>query len=35
MNFYSMHIRSFRTQYGMGLVQTSNKGYWQQFVLFV
>ena len=26
-----MHICNFRTQYGMGLVQTANKGYWQNF----
>jgi len=27
MNFYSMNICSFRTQYGMDLAQTANKGY--------
>jgi len=35
MNFYSMHICNFRTQYGMGLVQTANKAYLQHFVFFV
>jgi len=35
MNFYSMHICNFRSQYGMSLVQTANKGYWQHFVFFV
>jgi len=35
MNFYSMHICNFRTQYGKGLVQTTNIDYWQHFVFFV
>jgi len=35
MNFCSMHICNFRTQYGMGLVEIANKGYWQHFVFFV
>jgi len=29
-----MHICNFRTQYGMGLVQTANKCDWQHFVIF-
>jgi len=32
MNFYSMHICIFQTQYGMVLVQTACKGYCQRFV---
>ena len=31
MNFYSMNICNFRTQYCMDLVQTANKGYWLHF----
>ena len=31
MNFYSMNICNFRTQYGIGLAQTANKGYWRHF----
>jgi len=31
MNFYSMNIFSFRTQYGMDLAQTANKGSWRHF----
>jgi len=33
MTFYSVNICNFRTQYGMGLAQTSNKGYWRHFGL--
>ena len=29
MNFYSMNICNFRTQYGMGLAQIAYKGYWR------
>jgi len=32
MNFYSINIRNFRTQYGMNLAQTANKVYWQHFL---
>ena len=31
MNFYSINVCSFRTQYRMDLAQTDNKGYWQHF----
>ena len=31
MNFYSMTICNFQTQYGMDLAQTANKGYWRHF----
>jgi len=31
MNFYSMNICNFRTQYGMDLAHTANKGYWRHF----
>jgi len=31
MNFYSMNICNFRTQYCMDLAQTANKGYWWHF----
>jgi len=34
MTFYSMNICNFRTQYGIGLTQTANKGYWRHFGLF-
>jgi len=32
MNFYFMHICNFRTQYGMDLAQTANRGYWRHFM---
>jgi len=35
MDFYIMRICTFRTQCGMGLVQTANKGYCQHFVFIV
>jgi len=31
MNFCSMNIRNFRTQYVMDLAQTANKDYWRHF----
>ena len=31
---YSMNICNFRTQYGMDLAQTADKGYWSHFVFF-
>jgi len=31
MNFYSMNICNFRTQYRMDLAQAANKGYWRHF----
>ena len=31
MNFYSMNICNFRTQYGVNLAQTANKGYCRHF----
>jgi len=31
MNFYSINISNFQTQYGMDLAQTANKGYWRHF----
>jgi len=31
MNFYSMNVCNFLTQYGMDLSQTANKGYWRHF----
>jgi len=34
MCFYYKHICNFRTKYGIGLVQTANKGYWRHFVFF-
>jgi len=34
MNFYSMNICNFRTQYGTDLAQTANEGYWRHFMLF-
>ena len=33
MNFYSMNICNFRTQYHMDLAQTANKSYWRHFKL--
>ena len=33
MTFYSVNICNFRTQYGIGLAQTSNKGSWRHFGL--
>jgi len=31
MNFYSVNICNFRTQYGMDLAQTASKGNWRHF----
>jgi len=33
MNFYSMNICNFRTQYHIDLAQTANKSYWRHFKL--
>jgi len=35
MTFFSMNNRNFRTQYGIGLAQTANKGYWRHFGLLI
>jgi len=34
MHFCCMHNYNFRTQYGMGLVQTTTNGYWRHFRFF-
>ena len=34
MNFYSMNICNYRTQYGTDLAQNANKGYWRHFRFF-
>jgi len=32
--FYCMYICKFRTQYGMDLIQATNKDYWRNFGIF-
>jgi len=31
MNFCFINIYNFRTQYGMDLAQTANRGYWRHY----